>query len=219
MTILIPLSATGSRHDNIELRYALRSLCMHQPRDKVIISGALPEWIRNVEHVPYPDAVRPKFREKNILDKIDAALTDEAIVMHDDHFLLAPVTPMQYCGDCIFKRASLSHHNPYKRTVSNTAEIAGWKHGWYDIHAPFHVTRHGLDKVKRYDWSKPYGYGLKTLYAYANGIQGSQYPDLKIIDDLNVYGRKWFSIDDRSFDYGIVDLLERLYPKMSKYET
>lgn len=77
------------------------------------------------------------------------------------------------------------------------------------------------------DWSKWYGYCLKTLYCVMNGIEGEQINDIKIRMPLaaeeikaQITGRKWFSIGDRCFQPGgMMEVLQTLYPNKSKYEA
>ena len=72
--ILIPLG-TGSRHDNLELRYCLRSIEKHlKGVGNIFIVGEKPEWIKNVIHIPFKDNPNNWNRARNIYDKILAGI-------------------------------------------------------------------------------------------------------------------------------------------------
>src|SRR5436190_6206687 len=70
--VLIPLGK-GSRHDNLELKYCLRSIEKHLTGIKnVWIVGQKPGWIdyNLVVHVPYQDNPNNWMRANNIYNKI-----------------------------------------------------------------------------------------------------------------------------------------------------
>lgn len=85
---------TGSVHDNVELRWSLRSLekfctCPVEP----VVVGEVPTWFKG-EALTLPD--RSERKEKNIMAKIlaavDARLVDGLFqVSADDHFWIRPV--------------------------------------------------------------------------------------------------------------------------------
>jgi hypothetical protein len=95
----------------------------------------------------------------------------------------------------------------------------------YDTHCPILFNKEKFMKVTNADWSKWYGYCLKTLYCFINAMHGDYMDDMKIRMPLTregveglIAGRKWFSIGDRCFSPGMKEVLQTLYSIPSKYE-
>ena len=84
---------TGSKHDNEELKYALRNLEKNCPFvRRVYISGECPSWVdkRNVVHIQYPDRFTHA-KDANIVDKLRRACEEQGIASRilfcsDDQF-------------------------------------------------------------------------------------------------------------------------------------
>src|SRR4051812_48140009 len=92
--IVIPLN-NRSYQKNIELRYCLRSIEKHLSGvGNVFIVGHMPEWVTNVIYIPFEEDPRNRFRDRNIMLKVseackDSRVSDDFLMIHDDHFLLA----------------------------------------------------------------------------------------------------------------------------------
>lgn len=227
--VVIPLGARSYKNYT-ELRFCLRSIEKHlKGYNNVFIIGALPDWIKNVTHIPAEDDKRNRFRDKNIVNKIitackDGRISDNFLVAHDDHFLLQDIEA---------KAFPYVHHGPinvaggqYGYTKQNTIGILGDVND-HDSHCPILFNKKKfLNSVPTVDWSKWYGYLTKTLYCVMNGIEAEYYPDLKIrwmesVDEIKqtIEGRRWFSIGDRCWGNGqMVEVLEELYPNKSMHE-
>lgn len=228
--ICIPLN-NRSKQNNLELRYCLRSIEKHlNDVGNVFIIGHLPEWITNVIHIPCEDDPRNRFRDRNIADKMivackDSRVSDNFLMVHDDHYLLedcdAGAFQYYHCGPLV------PGQGLYAMTKQNTISLLG-KVNNYDTHCPILFNKERfMRSVAVADWSKLYGYCMKTLYCVMNGIQGEHVEDLKIRMPLRYHeiirliaGRKWFSIGDRCFAKGgMEDVLKDLYTNKSKYES
>lgn len=227
--IVIPLGSR-SYQNYTELRFCLRSIEKHlKGYNNVFIIGDKPDWITNITHIPAEDDPKNRFRDRNILNKITAAckdgrISDDFLVVHDDHFLLENIEA---------KAFPYVHHGPiniaggqYGHTKQNTIGILGEAND-HDSHCSILINKKKfLNSVPTVDWTKWYGYLIKTLYCVMNGIEAEYYPDLKVrwvqyYDEIKqaIEGRKWFSIGDRCFDNGVVmQVLEELYPEKSLYE-
>jgi hypothetical protein len=228
--IVIPLGSRSYKNYT-ELRYCLRSLEKHlKGMGNVYVIGECPNWISGVYHLNGEDDARNRFRDKNILNKMitackDEWITSDFIMVHDDHYLLQDIQA---------KAFPYVHHGPiniaggqYGYTKQNTIGILGNIND-HDSHCPILFNKKKfLNTVPTVDWSKWYGYLIKTLYCVMNEIQAEYYPDLKIrwadtADEIKrmIEGRKWFSIGDRCFDNGaVMAVLQELYPNKSKYEA
>lgn len=232
-SIVIPLGL-GSRWDNRELRFALRSVEKHLTGyGDIFLIGERPAWLQNVIHIPATDGDKTYDKERNIFAKImlacnDDRVTENFLFMNDDHFLLqgyeADKFPFYYDGLLSDKMTVTD----YKYTVRNTQDwLLGAAVDYMDIHCPIIYNRKKFEWcVPSADWSKPYGYCIKSAYCYINGIVGSpRYPDLKLNEPLPatrikelITGRAWFSMGDRAREGGMLQVLQELYPAPSKYE-
>jgi hypothetical protein len=227
--IVIPIG-NRSYKNYTELRFCLRSIAKHlKGYGNVFIIGTCPDWIQNITHIPAEDDPRNRFRDRNIVNKITAACKDgrvsqDFIMVHDDHFLLEDIEA---------KHFPYVHHGPvnivggqYGYTKQNTIGVLGEVND-HDSHCPILFNKKKfLNSVPTVDWSKWYGYLVKTLYCVMNGIEAEYYPDLKIrwaetVEEIRdaIAGRKWFSIGDRCWGNGqMKDVLDELYPSKSKWE-
>jgi hypothetical protein len=231
--ICIPLNNRSTQR-NLELRYCLRSIEKHlHGAGNVFIIGHMPGWVTGCIHIPAEEDPRNRFRDRNIMNKMMAAckddrVSDDFLMVHDDHFLLADyeagVFPYYHSG------LMVPGEGQYGMTKLNTQSLFaadGEAINNYDIHCPILFNKERFARsVAKVDWSVWYGYCLKTLYCVMNGIEGEHMEDLKIrmplqVDMINqiIAGRSWFSIGDRCFtDNGMKEVLQTLYPTSSKYE-
>lgn len=93
ITVVYPVG-TGSKNDNLELRWSLRSLDRFSvvPVNPVVV-GHIPDWYAG-DAIPCEDPTNRK--EKNIMHKVllairEGAATGEFQISADDHFWLRPV--------------------------------------------------------------------------------------------------------------------------------
>lgn len=231
-SICIPYS--NQSHNQVELKYSLRSLEKHlKDYGEVFIIGKQPQSFTGYTHIPHDDDPRSRYRDRNIMQKMVAACNDKRVsdnflMWHDDHMLLLGIEASA------FPYVHHGHMDPgpgqYGQTKQNTIGLFCGTNDLindYDSHCPILFNKQlFLRSVPTLDWTKPYGYCLKTVYCIMNGIQAYHYPDLKIryikdAPDIRkaIAGRYWFSTGDRCFartDIGAV--LQELYPKKSIYE-
>lgn len=227
--IIIPLNDRSTQR-NLELKYCIRSIKKHLSGvGNIFIIGHCPDWIHNVIHIPADEDPRNRFRDRNIMSKMVIACKDERVskdflMVHDDHYLLtdyeAGTFPYYQCGDLVPGEGQYAH------TKQNTIAILGEVKN-YDTHCPILFNKERfMRSAALADWSKWYGYCLKTLYCVMNGIEGEYMDDIKIrmplkVDMINqiIAGRSWFSIGDRCFtDNGMKEVLQSLYPTPSRFE-
>lgn len=227
--IVIPLN-NRSTQKNLELRYCLRSIEQHLSGvGNVFIVGHCPEWVDNVIHIPADEDPRNRFRDRNIMTKMSIACKDDRVsdnflMVHDDHFLLADY----HAGEFPYYHMGPMEpsESQYGKTKQNTLSLLGPVNN-YDTHCPIVFNKERfMRSVALADWSNWYGYCIKTLYCVMNGIGAEYAEDLKIRMPLKsdeimrlIKGRGWFSIGDRCFtEGGMKEVLNVLYPKQSKYE-
>ena len=235
-SIIIPLG-TGSRNNDLELRYALRSVEKHLTGyGDVFIVGEKPDWLRNITHIPCPDYGDKTYdKERNIYTKIMAACTDDRVTedflfMNDDHYLLQDYEAGQFPYYCHGWVSEFKTVTDYKHTIKNTItrlQPLGHDIPYFDIHCPIIYSKDKFTWViPGIGWGKPFGYCIKTVYGNCiEGLKATEYPDLKINESYPaskirqlLTGRPWFSIGDKAFNGGIRHVLQDLYPHKSKYE-
>jgi hypothetical protein len=224
MKIVIPLGP-GSKWQNNELRYALRSFEKHLSGvTGLLIIGDKPDWL-NCESIPFKDQSLGRHKERNIFDKVSAAcklIRDPFLFANDDHFLLtdfdAGLFPNYYYGLLSDKKPAKG--NTYGRTIKNTRLFLGDVR-YFDIHCPIVIDPKQFQKINSAIYSKPYGYLMKTLYAYtsASMIPAIPMADLKYSGDSvpPLDNRLWFSLGEHVSDE-TKELLAKLYPIKSRWE-
>ena len=237
---IVYVLGSGSRWENNELRYSLRSVAKYiTDIGNVYIVGERPDWIntKHVKHVFAPDKPGLEWKEFNIMQKVVKActlpmLSREFIFINDDHFLLSviPPLPFYYQQTLNASLAKRKVQDSYYFSMQNTLralEGRGYNTINFDIHAPIIYDKNLFtDAVLSYDWlCCPGGYVVKSLYCNTLGITGTVDMDLKIkekltcqqIDALTLH-RKYFSIDDSAICIEMEIYLKYLYPTKSKYE-
>jgi hypothetical protein len=234
MNIIIPLG-TGSRWNNNELRYCLRSIEKHLTGwEKIVIVGVLPDWIKENDRLVFiqaNDKPGAQHKEENIHRKsmkfIDSVYAGESFLfMNDDHFLLqdfeAAKFPYHHKGKLGATIISTPLRNPYHKSLVNTYKRTGNAYN-HDTHCPI-IYR--SDIYKRIDIPFPkYGYCIKSLYCHYAGIEGEYYPDCKLgsLDSKEaihgaIDGRPYFSIGNKAIGEALREVMEELYPVPSAFE-
>lgn len=231
MDVVIPL-ANFTNNGQIELKYCLRSIEMYVSGvRKVFIVGQKPGFVQNIEWISAMDRPGVMHKERNIFQKIMAAVYDKRIsedffFFNDDHFLLRPFdASFDHKGFLSASVASVSPSNPYIHTLNNTLAFLGGGFD-YDTHCPIVFNKKKfIDTVGSMEWFKPYGFGIKSIYCNLNGLGGEYYPDMKIMNPNqfknqidSILTRKYFSTSDKAMTEGVIRKLESFYPKKSKYE-
>lgn len=87
---------SGSKWDDNEIRYSIRSVLKHHPDAEITIVGECPEWHTGEDHVFVPDADPCPY--VNQWRKLEHAclMYDEFIYMDDDFYLLEPLEAVHY---------------------------------------------------------------------------------------------------------------------------
>jgi hypothetical protein len=239
ISVVIPLGTSSIWGEDEELKHCLRSVEKHLIGvGEVFIVGVLPKWATNVIHIAAKDEVGVQNRSKNIFNKImlavaDNRVTDDFLFMNDDHFLkhdfVANEFPYHYREhDMIETVNRIKKLEWWKSLVTNTRDylIANGKPvKMFDTHCPIVFNRNKFRELENVDWSKPNGYGIKSLYANIHLIQGTYYPDRKLSpSDENEHNLLqklknvlYFSTPPL-IPAAQKKIITQLYPKKSKYE-
>jgi hypothetical protein len=231
MDIVIPYR--NSQSGGIELRYTLRGIQKYFPDlENIFIIGDCPEWVQNVIHIPATDATDRHFKARNIMNKLliacnDKRVSDSFAMFNDEHFLLALFKAwFHHAGKLEDSIRRYNQHQTYRNTLANTFHFL--KGGYdFDTHGPIIYRKELFVRtVTTADWSRPWGYGIKSLYCNLAGIQGEYSTDLKFKqrwskENINglLLNRPYFSLDDRALNDQMITFLQELYPQQSIYES
>lgn len=241
MDIVIPLGS-GSKHKNLELRYALRSIEEHFPFSlftmwrKIFLVGERPDFIHNVIHIPGFDNPETRWKEQNIFLKVMAAiddprLSDDFILFNDDHFLLEEfdVEKVFFKGRLDFSLRQRTLHESYANTIRNTLQMYPNSLD-YDVHCPMVMNRNFFRAwVAKAEWHLPFGFSIQSLYGNGHvqkmDAQVFHHEDCKIrraMTPAEIRGTivdwKFFSIADEALNDDMKHVLQELYPNKSSYE-
>lgn len=220
MICVIPYKDYGGH----ELKYCLRGIEKFVPGAEVILIGQLPEWVKNVEHISFPDEKELCFKEKNIFLKILQVKRD-FLFFNDDHYLLQPFSKDTYhfTGRLLNKMLEYGT-NQFRYTIGNTIEIIGDADNYFR-HGPIWCRHVVLEALAVFDWDVPWGYCVKSLYCHYAGIKGTEYPDLKIRIPQNIQQlktitkhREYFSTGNHCMNKDMLVFLEETFPDKSHFE-
>ena len=209
--IVIPLIQQANYN---ELKYCLRGIEKHHPKEQVMLVGALPNWVKNVIHLPHSDSRHHEYKARNIFNKILSAFDycDRMIFFNDDHIIFAPVDYYHHKGKMTTE--GRSPNGTYTALLRNTMQHFPDCND-FDTHCPIVYEKEAFLKLKNLNWCKPFGYGIKTSYCEINGIKGEYYPDVKftkVVGDIT--NRKYIT----TLDGCDLRPLDAVYPNKSKFE-
>lgn len=241
ISILIPLN-NGSRHNDIEIKFCLRSIAKYLSGVKnVIIIGEKPAFLNyeQITHISHEDDPDNKQRAHNIYRKIIAGienvsdLTENFLFFNDDHFLLtnfeADKFPYLHRGEIQTHRIG---NEPQRIQMENTVNHFPRNVLLYDfdLHCPVVYNKQMFEEIfYGLEWPE-YGYGIKSMYcnSMVDHINwGRQCEDLKFKETFTkqfIYealeGRDWFSTGDKCLKAGgMQQVLSELYNVKSRYEV
>lgn len=235
---LVYTIGAGSKCDDLELRYSIRSMVKHlQGFDRIVLVGHKPSWIKDVLHIPSDDPHQHN-RARNIYDKILKAarhpeVSENFICASDDHFLLADhdaaTYPYYQCGSleqCIARLGKTNYYKSHVESTYNALTERGLPTLNFNIHSPILYNKSQFVEVmESYDWTIRRGYISKSLYCNSLQLNGPLLPDSKLHAPRTktaiqrfIAGRKMFSTNEHSVNQEMREVLEELYPVASKWE-
>ena len=177
MDVVIPLASgnhgkkvLGSKWDNNELRYCLRSLEKYFPDlgRVFIVTEHLPEWLTNVVHIKAKD-VHTRNKDANLIDKVllacKSGVSPVFLRCSDDQCLL-----QEFDGHRVWHLGEFGREGGGKwwdryRNTCEYLEAHGKPTFFYDCHVPVPVARDVFAKVaEAAPYQEPPGMCINTLY-------------------------------------------------------
>ena len=233
----------GSRFDDAELRYSLRSLSNFRDLGKIYVVGKKPAWIKNVIHIPAGDPYKSN-KDANIINKIILAathsdITAEFLQMSDDQLIMNEIDAQFFTKPRHNNIQMMRAMEPdrkltrwQKRLLATRAELLsrGLTCDCYETHMPCLISAKKFTEIVfQYDYGSGVGYVGNTLYYNTLGVAGENISaaDLyrlrspsntqKIIREANQSA--FFNYRDNAVDGDLFRALEYLFPERSGFES
>ena len=230
---------TGSRHNNTELKYSLRSLRNFLPLRKIYIIGYLPEWVQNVYFIPSGDPLLTN-KDGNLINKLILAstheeITEEFINMSDDQLFLKPCSyddiKIPYIENKHISPPVDKRLNRWERRLQRTIEELKNKNystDCYESHAPCLINKNEYPKILRqYPYEVGQGLCGNTLYYNSLGVKGQLANDsiYRLYDTIErkafldiCHRSKFLNYTDDLVGDVFLSYLNDLFPEKSIYE-
>lgn len=210
---VIPLG-TSSRHNDLELRYSLRSL---QPEYCWLI-GTCPQWYQG-NHIQQGETGIATW---NIWNKLRTAcltleISDPFIYGNDDYFYLKLIELDNYYGE-------LQGNSEYKRIARYTMEILKYNDLptlFFDVHRPMLIYK--AQFLEAYDFFRAHlsinqGLLVKSCYGNYAELSGTLVTDCKLAYWNGEPDVDMFSIGDGCIDVRFKAWCESKWTEKSKFE-
>lgn len=232
---LLYILSNGSKFNNDELKYSLRTVEKHfKGVDNIVIVGERPDFISDeikYHYIKEAEGNKEYCIAKKILTACELGyVKGDFLFMNDDFFFTKEVDANDYP---YYYKGCLSEEAPdpnYNQSIINTYEYLKNNNKstlHFDVHTPIiYNTDKFIGLKEAWEKSKSHYFGMVVKSTYCNwyGIEGEIYEDAKIHELLTasdferIYNTNCFSCSDLGWVHGIADYLEVMYPNPSKYE-
>jgi hypothetical protein len=232
---------SGSKWDNNELRYSLRSLEQHFPHRNVVIVGVRPSWLQNIVHIDVQDTFSNVNggKYKNVIQKIrgackDSRVSEDFALMNDDFFFLRD-TPeilpysLGMLEDQIehYNNPNSQYYNALIRTKRFLKKIGIESPASYAVHYPMMYNKSKfLQMIDELDWlEKPcswrtiYGNMFNRMYVTTRDFKVSSEESLTSFLEKGYYDEFLSISDNVALLPKFQNWLKERFPNPSKYET
>lgn len=236
---IVYIVGKGSRWNNQELKYSLRSIAKHGKNiNNVCIVGYKPNFVSDkVIHIPCEDIGDKK--HKRILNKILAAansglVSNDFLISSDDHFYIKDVDfdnyPIYYKHEVI----TINGTGEYFDSLKNTKQFLEANNLTLYQTNPHCNTHFNIEVYNKYkdlfDAGMEVQHGVETNCLMGNllikeGAECKPYRDVKVRlfktrdQLLNKIGNsECFSIYDEAIGCGVGKYLNELFPDKCEYE-
>lgn len=186
----------GSRFEDKELRYSLRSLSNFKDLGKVFIIGHKPNWINyeKLIHISCHDSYLSN-KDANLINKLilaccDSRLSENFLNFSDDQVILKKIdkayfqTPKydnNHLSNVLNQNRKL---NRWQQRLKKTVDILrqrNYLYNCYEAHLPYLLNKHKYPEVLfRYDYGFDKGYVGNTLYFNTIKANGSNVREIDL---------------------------------------
>lgn len=222
----------GSKWDNNELRYSLRSLEENFPNlGRVFIVGHKPDWLTNVVHISAEDTHR-RNKDANLIDKVllacQAGVSSVFLRLSDDQCLL-----QQWDGRGVWHMGDADGRlgGRWWRRMQRTCDYLKSKGRptlFYDCHAPAPVDRDTFVEVMgEADYKTTPGMNINSLYFNSIDIPREHMGDRKVafhrpvsLDTLReqTRGKLFLGYSEAGTNRAMKEFLQERFPHPSRFE-
>ena len=227
---------SGSKWQNNEIRYSLRSLEKYAHNvGQVYVIGEKPSFISDkVKYIKATDIGSPAcnhwYKVKRFF--VETGIK-RACYMMDDIFFIKDVDLENYPYYCSNELKDYKPNDPnvYHRTILNTRKELIKENKPltnFEIHCPIIYEKDKFESLEKNFFHIKSKYrpfvGVRSYYCNMNGINGVECNDMKIrekhINDWldRIQSNDCFSISDEVIKLGVGDWIQKEYPNPSKYE-
>ena len=240
--VIIPLGI-GSKYDDLELRYCLRSLSKNfRCLGNIYLIGHKPNWVKNVIYIEFEDIFKFN-KDANLINKTlyicsKRSVSKNVMRISDDQVLLKPlicsdIKPL-HKGD--LNGAEFVQLNNWGRRVKNTFELL-FHHDlstfFYETHIPVIYDKSEFIKIMgKQNWAiEKGGYTINTLYfnQLKNNIpikisnekleiEGEVKNKEQILKELDNKNLIYLGYDEGGFNKDLIEILQILFPDKSQFE-
>lgn len=236
--VVYTLSDQSIWKDN-ELRHSLRSLKHLKDLNQVWIIGHKPDFVQNVNHIPFPDSYT-RNKDANLIQKLiraclEPSLTDEYIFMSDDQYLLQELSAEDFKAWAL---QNVRHHkfqnpNRWKRRMMrlrDTLVHRGLPAYNYEAHIPYKHNKHDYARIMlSFDYGAEEGYTVNSPYfnsvitepvmlenhVVSRIVRPQDYQEIK----QEISGKMFLNHNDPALNGNMKKMLRDLFPEKSKFES
>jgi len=223
----------------LEWKFSLRSISKNLPhRRVVVISPQIPDWVCGIDWIEWPQQQEKQLdisEKYKALARIEDDMTDEVIVMDDDHYVIKPIKDVPMMFNTSLEAMTSIQENDYVKNAHGFAlhnsmrlllqHRIGWPLG-ASLHVPFPITRSELpvhleDGHGPYEWKSIWlNWATTMLNKKAKLING----DAKVMTrqelliNLNADEGYLSSYESKIEETLILTYLESEFPERCPYE-
>lgn len=233
---------TGSKLNDLELRYSLRSLSFFSDLGNIWIVGHKPDWVRNVVHIHSADPFSNN-KDANLINKIilisqQNGITDHFLNFSDDQLLLKTcsykdfIVPLFDNNMINFKEnEKLTRWRTRLKNTINTLKVMNLPANCYETHIPTLINKYDYTSTL-FQYPYPEGQGMcgNTLYFNTLQLDSKEVPsnfatriegvvmDKKVLIDA-CDGRLHFNYSEQATNNILLEFLAGKFPNKSIYEN
>lgn len=233
---------TGSKWNDRELRYSLRSLSYFKDLGKIYLVGHKPDWVKNIIHIPLGDCFLAN-KDANLINKLilashDPNISQQFLNFSDDQVLLRECSIedfiVPYYDNSLIQFLPDQKLNRWKTRLKNTIRALrekGFSTNCYESHIPILIDKNSyIHAVFQYNYPEGQGMCGNTLYINTAGKRGDPLPkdyavklegncpELHVLESM-CNERLHFNYTEVTTNETLFSFLENKFPNKSIYEN
>lgn len=240
---LVYVLGTGSKWNNNEIRFSLRSVSKNlKNAGKIFIVGEFPDFLQNCIHVPCADVFDPAINaDGNMTHKLLTVcrrddLSGDFLFMNDDFIINQPMIASEiswlHKGDFRDRTEKFWKAQFYRFRLRRTFDVLaerGLPTIQYDYHAPMLMNKYKFPEVMaQFNFQEDIGYTFRSLYGNVLQLPATSIDGEKITIYHNytleqikqkVKNIPFVGYNDHGLNKSFKWWMIETFPEKSKYET